>query len=84
MGVTLDAYITAFTRRTGGPTLIQAFFNSMWIYSGRFGRLFRFVICGLRVREIEFQSKESRVRYTYKRFNASELSRTDSVVPAVR
>lgn len=32
MGVTLDAYITAFTRRTGGPTLIQAFFNSMWIY----------------------------------------------------
>lgn len=32
MGITFDAYITAFTRNTAGPGLIAAFFNSIWIY----------------------------------------------------
>lgn len=31
-GITLDAYITAFTKDTAGPNLLVAFWNSMWIY----------------------------------------------------
>lgn len=31
-GITFDAYITAFTKDTAGPNLLQAFANSMWIY----------------------------------------------------
>ncbi len=32
LGLTLDGYIQAFTRKMGGISLLQSFLNSLWIY----------------------------------------------------
>lgn len=58
MGITFDAYKTAFTRETGGPKLIVAFFNSIWIYvPGVLVGAFMSAFCAYAFAKLDFKTK---------------------------